>query len=258
MANQPNVPGVFITFEGGEGAGKTTHINFLADALRQQGRDVVCVREPGGTAIGEALRSIVLDDAHESMCAETELLIYEAARAQIVNEVIAPALERGSVVLCDRFCDSTVAYQGHGRGLSLEFVKRVNEFACQGVSPDRTVLMKTAGRASVGLRRATKLTGGDRIERAGVGFHDRVNRAFEGLAESDTERIRVVVSASRKRDTARAVFSAVADLFGWDPMDLPFDDEFFVQVEKRKKGLRPVEAADAAEAAAQAAAGRPC
>lgn len=239
MTDEQRRPGVFVTFEGGEGAGKTTHINFLADAVRQQGREVICVREPGGTAIGEALRSIVLDDAHASMSHETELLIYEAARSQLVREVIAPALERGSVVFCDRFCDSTIAYQGHGRGLPLDFLMRVNEFACQGVRPDRTVLMKTSGTASVGLRRATHHTGGDRMEHAGLDFHARVNQAFDEVAASDPERVRVVVSAKRKRDTARSVFAAVADVLGWDPDDLPYDEEFFAEIEKRKKGLRP-------------------
>ncbi len=237
MTDEQRRPGIFITFEGGEGAGKTTHINFLADALRHQGHEVLCVREPGGTAIGEALRDIVLDDAHDTMTHEAELLIYEAARAQIVQEVIAPALERGCVVLCDRFCDSTLAYQGYGRGLSLDLVTRVNDFACQGIYPDRTILMKTAGTASEGLRRATHRGSGDRMERAGLDFHDRVNRAFDQIAASDPDRVRVVVSASRKKDTARNVFMAVADMVGWDPDDLPFDDCFFVEVERRKKGL---------------------
>lgn len=239
MSRTDSSTGVFITFEGGEGAGKTTHINFLAHALRSQGREVVCVREPGGTAIGEALRGIVLDNANRSMCSEAELLIYEAARAQIVHEVIGPALSRGAVVLCDRFCDSTIAYQGHGRGLSLEFVRQVNEFACQGIVVDRTVLMCTAGKASVGLHRATYRGGADRMEQAGIDFHDRVNRAFEGIAKTDPDRVRVVVSSSRKRDTARCVFNAVSDVVGWDARNLPFDDDFFEQVERRRHGSPP-------------------
>lgn len=237
--------GVFITFEGGEGAGKTTHINFLADALRSQGREVVCVREPGGTAIGEALRAIVLDNGNCDMSRETELLIYEAARAQIVREVIKPALERGAVVLCDRFCDSTLAYQGYGRGLSLDFIGQVNAFACQGLCPDCTVLMEAPGRADVGLHRATHRVGADRMEQAGIDFHTRVNRAFERIAETEPERVHVVVSASRKRETARRVFSAVADAVGWDPCNLPFDDAFMARVERPKKA--PKKAASSGE-----------
>ena len=110
-------PGIFITFEGGDGAGKTTHITFLAECLRKMGHEVLCLREPGGTAIGEALRSIVLNPENSAMSDQAELLIYEAARAQIVKETIIPALARGAVVLLDRFYDSTVAYQAYGRGL---------------------------------------------------------------------------------------------------------------------------------------------
>ncbi|MEF2672656.1 dTMP kinase, partial [Adlercreutzia sp.] len=111
----PANTGVFVTFEGGDGAGKSTQIRFLARLLEDAGREVVRLREPGGTAVGEALRAVVLDPAHEAMSDRAELLIYEAARAQIVDEVIRPALGRGAVVLCDRFYDSTVAYQGCGR-----------------------------------------------------------------------------------------------------------------------------------------------
>ena len=117
-------PGIFITFEGGDGAGKTTHITFLSSCLREMGYEVLCLREPGGTEIGESLRQIVLDPENSDMSDQTELLIYEAARAQIVKEVIIPALARGAVVLLDRFYDSTIAYQAYGRGLPL-FVRQI-------------------------------------------------------------------------------------------------------------------------------------
>lgn len=240
MSPATNAPGVFITFEGGEGAGKTTHINFLASALRGQGREVVCLREPGGTHIGESLRAVVLDPTNAGMADETELLIYEAARAQIVHEVIAPALKRGAVVLCDRFYDSTVAYQAYGRGLSREFVRAANEFACQGTRPDRTILMETAAPASVGLERATHHGSADRMELAGLDFHTRVNRAFVDIAAADTQRVRVVISAEQKSDTARAVFSAVADVLGWDPQDLPFDQAFFLKANVKKSDAKAV------------------
>lgn len=228
MPNDSHVlPGVFITFEGGEGAGKTTHINFLARALRSQGREVVCLREPGGTAIGEDLRAVVLDPANVDMADETELLVYEAARAQIVHQVIAPALSRGAVVLCDRFYDSTVAYQAYGRGLSRTFVEQANEFACQGIHPHRTLLLETASPASVGLERATHHGQADRMEQAGLDFHTRVNQAFHDIAQAEPERMRVIVSQEAKSATARLVFAAVADVVGWDPDALPFDEEFF-------------------------------
>ena len=208
-----NKKGVFITFEGGDGAGKSTHIAFLARCLKERGCEVLCLREPGGTAIGEALRKLVLDPAHGEMASETELLIYEAARAQIVAQVIAPALERGAVVLCDRFYDSTVAYQAYGRGLSREFVDRANAFACQGVAPDRTILMATNS-AAESLARATEV-GADRLELAGVDFHSRVNKAFVDIAQEEPQRVRTVHFQDKKEDTAKLVFSQLNDLFPW-------------------------------------------
>ena len=192
--------GIFITFEGGEGAGKTTHIRFLSETLRAHGREVLCLREPGGTEVGEQLRAVVLDPANGGMSDEAELLIYEAARAQLMAQVIAPALARGAVVLCDRFTDSTVAYQAYGRGLPRMFVDRVNEFACQGVHPDRTILMTTGGEANVGLVRATHRGAADRLEQAGEEFHARVNEAFLEIARRDPERVRVVVRRQQVAD----------------------------------------------------------
>ena len=219
--------GVFVTFEGGDGAGKTTHINFLSDALRDAGHEVVRLREPGGTTVGELLRDVVLNPEHDAMSPEAELLIYEAARAQLVFEVIAPALQRGAVVLCDRFYDSTVAYQAYGRGVSREFVRQANMFACQGIRPDRTILIETDAPASVGLERAMHGRDGDRMERAGEHLHERVNRAYRDIAAASPDRVRVVVSQPTKAETARLVFGAVADLFGWDGDDLPFTDGYF-------------------------------
>lgn len=223
--------GVFITFEGGEGAGKSTHIRFLAEALHAQGREVLSLREPGGTAIGEELRAVLLDPDNEALSDEAELLIYEAARAQIVAEVIKPALERGAVVLCDRFSDSTVAYQVYGRGLSADFVARANAFACQGIRPDRTLLLVTGGTAETGLRRATHNDGADRLERAGEEFHTRVNEAFLDIAREDPDRIRLVKSADRKSVTAASVFYALSDLFPWMADASLCDEGFFAPLD---------------------------
>ncbi|ACV22638.1 Thymidylate kinase [Slackia heliotrinireducens] len=203
--------GVFITFEGGEGAGKSTHINFLAQTLEACGFEVVRVREPGSTRIGEQLRGVVLDPENAEMADWTELFIYEAARAQLVAEAIKPALERGAIVLCDRFTDSTLAYQGYGRGLELDRVRRANELACQGIVPDATVLM-VAPNALEGLYRATKDDGADRLESAGHDFHVRVNQAFVELAAQSKKRIRMVQSASAKSLTSQSVFKALADV----------------------------------------------
>ena len=225
-------PGIFITFEGGEGAGKSTHIRFLAEALEDHGYEVVCLREPGGTSIGEDLRAIVLDPAHDVLSHEAELLIYEAARAQIVSEVIAPALARGAVVLCDRFYDSTVAYQVYGRMLDPVFVDAANAFACQGVEPNRTILMRVDASPDEGLARATHHGVADRLERAGSVFHARVNEGFLRIAKDNPARIRVVVSAERKAETARAVFAALADLFAWMADTAITDDAYFEKIER--------------------------
>lgn len=203
--------GVFVTFEGGDGVGKSTHIRYVANELRRAGREVVCLREPGGTGIGESLRAMVLDPDNGEISSEAELLMYEAARAQLVREVIRPALERGAVVLCDRFSDSTIAYQAYGRGLPLDFVRRANAFATGGIVPDRTILL-VLGNTRKGLARATGAGTGDRMEQAGEVFHSRVNRAFLKLAKRDPKRIRIVRSSSSRKATAAAVAAELADI----------------------------------------------
>ena len=203
--------GVFVTFEGGDGVGKSTHIRFVADELRRAGREVVCLREPGGTGVGESLRAMVLDPENGEISSEAELLMYEAARAQLVCEVIRPALERGAVVLCDRFSDSTIAYQAYGRGLPLDFVRRANTFATGGIVPDRTILL-VLGNTRKSLARATGAGAGDRMEQAGEVFHSRVNRAFLKLAKRDPKRIRIVRSSSSRKATAAAVAAELADI----------------------------------------------
>lgn len=203
--------GVFVTFEGGDGVGKSTHIRYVANELRRAGREVVCLREPGGTGIGESLRAMVLDPDNGEISSEAELLMYEAARAQLVREVIRPALERGAVVLCDRFSDSTIAYQAYGRGLPLDFVRRANAFATGGIVPDRTILL-VLGNTRKSLARATGAGKGDRMEQAGEVFHSRVNRAFLKLAKRDPKRIRIVRSSSSRKATAAAVVAELADI----------------------------------------------
>ena len=225
--------GLFITFEGGDGAGKSTHLQLVALALRDRGEEVVCLREPGGTIIGEQLRQVVLDPGNYVMTDECELLIYEAARAQLVSQVIMPALDRGATVLCDRFTDSTIAYQAFGRGIDRAFVDRANEFACQGIVPDRTVLMMTGGDAEVGLERAIQHKHADRLEMAGGDFHERVSAGCKQLARESAGRIRVVVSDGEKPSTARKVFAQLADLFGWMGDEALTDGYFEALVERR-------------------------
>ena len=202
--------------------------------MREHGHEVVCLREPGGTTVGEQLRAIVLDPANTQIGIHTELLIYEAARAQIVTEVIKPALERGAIVLCDRFADSTIAYQVYGRGLPLDQVNRANEFACQGIWPDRTILMTTGSTALKGLARATLHHEADRLELEGAAFHERGNAGFRRIAEEDPQRVRVVESAQAKSQTSRLIFEELADLFPWMRELIDGQPEYFAPLDVRK------------------------
>jgi dTMP kinase len=202
--------GVFITFEGGEGVGKSTHILLLALRLEEAGVEVLRLREPGGTRIGEAVRAILLDPAHSELDDMSELLLYEAARAQLVGQVIEPALARGVTVLCDRFTDSTLAYQGTARGLNRELVEHANQLGSKGLVPQRTIVL--IHDLHDALNRATQ-QGADRLEAEGLAFHRRVHEGFLELAEREPARVRLVQSRRSKRDTAEAIFAAVADLF---------------------------------------------
>lgn len=204
--------GLFITFEGGEGSGKTTQIRLLAQRLVAAGRTVRTLREPGGTAVGEAVRAILLDAAHTRLCARAELLLYEAARAQLVDEVIRPALALGEVVLCDRYHDSSTAYQGHARGLPLDEVSALNMAATGGLVPDRTLLFDIE--PALGLRRATRAGGADRLEREEIAFHERVRAGFLAIAADDPERFRLVDATGSPSAVSQRVSRALADLPG--------------------------------------------
>lgn len=184
--------GRFITFEGGEGCGKSTQVRRLAEALREKGVEVLLTREPGGTWLAEEIRRLIKDQSTEAPCDRTELLLFLAARAQLVRNVIRPALRAGTWVVSDRFSDSTIAYQGYGRGLPLDIVQAMNEFSCEGLKPDLTlfldVLPETARARRQDRERVTQ-TEADRIERAGEAFHARLREGFRELAESEPDRI---------------------------------------------------------------------
>ena len=140
--------GRFITFEGGEGCGKSTQIRLLAERLRAAGKEVLLTREPGGTALAEKIRSLVREESDDPPNSRAETLLFIASRAQVVEKVIRPALDSGTWVLCDRFADSTFAYQGYGRGLDLDELKRINSFATGGLKPDRTILLNVSPEVS--------------------------------------------------------------------------------------------------------------
>ena len=186
------MPGRFITFEGGEGCGKSTQIQRLVDRLQREGHTVCQSREPGGTLLGEAIRDLLQHDkAGHSMCPESELLLFAAARAQIVRERILPALERGEIVLCDRFLDSTSVYQGVARAIDPIEVAAINQFATGGLTPDLTCLIDLD--PAVGLKRARegRDTPFDRMEQEALAFHQNVRCGYLELAAIDEERFRV-------------------------------------------------------------------
>jgi dTMP kinase len=188
--------GLFITFEGTEGGGKTTQVNLLAERLRGLGHTCRPLREPGGTPVGEEIRHTLKHSVqNHAMTAEAELLLMNASRAQLVREVIRPALAAGEVVLCDRFYDSTLAYQGYGRGLDLNFVRRVTTFAVGETRPHITILLAVPVEVSEARRRARQSVGApqrDRLEEADRAFFLRVEEGYRNIAAVEPERVRLV------------------------------------------------------------------
>ena len=179
----------FITFEGIDGCGKSTQIAWLATALKELGVDFVCLREPGGNAISEKVRDLLLDPSNTEMTPEAELLLYEASRAQNVRQAIEPALAAGTVVLCDRFFDSTFAYQAHARGLDEELVRTANTLGSCGFTPDVTIVFDLA--PQVAWARATR-GGADRLEAEGLAFQERVRAGYVRAHELEPGRVRLV------------------------------------------------------------------
>lgn len=205
--------GTFVAFEGGEGAGKSTQIAALESALLADGRSVVRTREPGGTALGEALRALLLDPAVGEVTPRAEALLFAAARAQHVEEVIAPALARGDVVLCDRFLDSSLAYQGIARGLGLADVLALNDFGIGGLRPDLTVLLDldvSRARTRIDDRSGSGHgSGRDRIESLADSFHSDVRDAFLALADAEPGRYLVLDARRSVDDLGQSVLAAV-------------------------------------------------
>lgn len=213
--------GLFITFEGTEGGGKSTQIQRLAARLRDAGRTVRLLREPGGTPIGEEIRhTLKHSEANHAMTSEAELLLMNASRAQLVREVIRPALAAGDVVLCDRFYDSTTAYQGYGRGLDRARVRAIIEFAVEHTRPDLTLLLDVPVAVSEARRAARRAGPGsaeparDRMEEADRAFFERVHQGFRAIAQAEPERVRVIDATASIDAVAEAVWSAVAPRCG--------------------------------------------
>lgn len=208
MSSRTERTGVFITFEGVEGCGKSTQVRILGQRLHAAGVVARLLREPGGTRVGEAIREILLDPANTGLDDRAELLLYEASRAQHVAEVIEPALSAGDVVLCDRFYDSTTAYQGYARGIPLEEVEALNEAATAGLAPDLTIVIDVD--PAIALGRAVTASGSaDRLESEDLAFHERVRDGFLAIARERPERVVVVSGEGSVEEVADRVEHAV-------------------------------------------------
>lgn len=203
--------GHFITLEGGEGAGKSTLLAGLHDHLRQRGVNLLQVREPGGTGLGEAIRSIVLDPAHPHISAESELLLMFAARAQLVRERILPALQAGQWVLCDRYVDASYAYQGAGRGQPTDRIAELERWGCAGLKADLTLLLDLP--VSTGRARAAGRGAADRIETEADAFFERVRQAYRDRAAAEPQRFRVIDASQSADHVLQAALAATAHLF---------------------------------------------
>lgn len=180
--------GFFITFEGSEGSGKSTQSKFLCDYLRSLGAESVYLREPGGTKISEKIRAILLNPENGSMVPVTEMLLYMAARAQTVSEIIKPGLSQRRIIICDRFLDSTVVYQGYGLGMDVKVIKDIGNLVTQGMKPDLTIFLDLPVKKGLRYRQDKR----DRIEKRPLSYHMRVRKGYLALAKSEPERFKVI------------------------------------------------------------------
>jgi dTMP kinase len=207
-------PGFFVSFEGVDGAGKSTQVSALAIALRAEGHDVVTVREPGDTVLGELTRAVVLQHPLETpLDPWAEALLFIAARAQLLREIVLPALDRGAVVLADRYADSTLAYQGGGRGLNIDALRRLHREACGDVWPDLTVLLDLAPDTAESRRRAAELPL-DRMEHSPENFHAAVHACFRSLADAEPDRFVTVDAGPPAVPVSQRVWEVVTTRLG--------------------------------------------
>lgn len=201
--------GIFISFEGIEGAGKSTQVKLLYGYLRNKGADVILTEEPGGTQIGVKIRTVLLSVEHKEMSHLTELLLYNASRAQHIQEVIMPALNRGALVITDRFADSTFAYQGYGRGLDLHLIDSLDLMATGRLRPDITLLLDLD--VKTGLQRNRGMNKTDRLELEDISFHERVRNGYHMLAAREPERIKLINALDSIEDINTGIVSIITD-----------------------------------------------
>lgn len=199
--------GLFITIEGPDGAGKSTQIELLKKYFQEQDKDIVITREPGGTEISEKIRNIILDNKNTAMADTTEALLYAASRAQHVHQKIIPALKEGKVVICDRFVHSSLVYQGIGRGLGVEEVKAINDFAIEGIKPDVTLFFDISPETA--LKRKTNNNLGDRLENEKVDFHQRVYKGYKSLIEKYPEEFTIINANGTIDEIHKQVIKAI-------------------------------------------------
>ena len=202
--------GIFITFEGPEGSGKSTHALRLIRHLKRRGYDCLLVREPGTTELGERIRKILLKSASVKIDPFGEMMLFEAARRQLTDEIIRPALKSGKVVISDRYYDATTAYQGGGGGIEIPFINRLNLKATRGLKPDLTLLLDID--TNTGLRRAKGVKGFDRMEEKSRAYHRRVRKAYLDLAKREKKRIKVIKVRSAIDETQGLVRKAIEEL----------------------------------------------
>ena len=199
--------GLFITFDGPEGCGKSTHSRLIVEYLRSKGKKVTHTREPGGTKIGEGIRRLLLDQRNKGMSVTTEAFLYLAARTQIVNQVILPALKKGRIVVCDRFQDATVVYQGYAGGLDITMLDKLGKIATAGIKPDLSIFLDID--TKLGLKRAGIK---DRIEAKSIAFHRKVRKGYLALAKKEPSRIKVIKneeSIGKTQEKIRKIIDAL-------------------------------------------------
>lgn len=195
------VRGIFITFEGSEGCGKSTQAKLLYQFLKGQKKDVLHIREPGGIKISEQIRKILLDDKNKEMVKSCEVLLYMAARAQLVDEKILPALKKGTIIICDRFLDSTVAYQGYGCGVNVHFIEEIGRYVTENVLPDLTFLLDLP--IHKGLSRIHQPK--DRIEQRSLVYHNRVRQGYLAIAKNDPKRVKVINAQQTREEIQKII-----------------------------------------------------
>ncbi len=205
--------GIFITFEGIEGSGKSTQIRELRDFLQASGHTVISTREPGGTPLADRIRDLLLSHHSEKVSEKSEIFLYLASRSQHIASVVKPALYQGITVLCDRFFDATLAYQGYGRGLDIDFLHKLNRYATEGISPDLTILLDIP--AETGIKRISQNPERtlDRLESENLSFHERVRRGYLQIASSEPERFMIVDGSSSQEKISHQIREEVTRRF---------------------------------------------